>query len=179
MAYLDRLLLLLGITLFLFCTSTAVARVTERSLDMSFDPLNFPTVEAAVLAAVNRCNPISIKENREFMGIIVRDGNRYRYTVTRGEIGADTVSIKITGDDWPNVVAFWHTHGEAAYDYQFFSGVDTAIVKRYNKPFYLADYTGALKVFSPGDKTLSRCRARNMGLPFESGFATGWEVKDA
>ena len=56
--------------------------------------------------------------------------------------------------------------------------MDTQLVKSLNKPFYLGDHTGKLKVFSPGDKVLSASRAKRMGLPTKRGFGKGKLVHD-
>ena len=45
-------------------------------------------------------------------------------------------------------------------------------------PFYLADYTGTLKVFAFGDKLLSIPKARRLGLPGRKGFSKGRRVED-
>ena len=41
----------------------------------------------AVQAAASHYNPISLREDREFMGTIYRSGNYFAYTVTAGEVG--------------------------------------------------------------------------------------------
>lgn len=133
---------------------------------------------AAVRAATDLYNPISLREDREFMGAIVRQGSHYSYTVLPGKLGGDSVSLTFSGEDWQNVVALWHTHGDASPLRQFFSHFDTKLVQQTGKRFYLADYTGVLKVFSPEHRTLSSFAASRLGLPPGRGFATGEPVTD-
>ena len=53
------------------------------------------------------------------------------------------------------------------------------MANRFGKPLYLADYKGLLKLFNPGDPTISPISAGRLGLPPERGFATGSVVRDA
>ncbi len=133
---------------------------------------------AAVKAAADIYNPLSIREDREYMGTIYNVGCQFAYTVTAGVRGANSIEIKIPRVDWDNVVAFWHTHGGSSPEHRYFSDVDTQTVEKYGKPFYLADYTGFLKVFRPCGRTMSSFAARGLGLPFVRGFATGEFVTD-
>ena len=113
------------------------------------------------------------------MGAVLRAGGRYSYTVGAGEPGRDKITVTIRVPDGNDVVAFWHTHGARAQSNRYFSDVDTRLVRRLKKPFYLADYTGSLKVMVPGGRTLSRLRARRLGLPARTGYAVGQVVNDA
>ena len=138
----------------------------------------FESEQLAAKAAADIYNPLSIRENREYMGSIYRRGGKFGYTVTAGRRGANSMEIRIPSVDWDNVVAFWHTHGNAAPDHRYFSDTDTEMVHKFTRPFYLADYTGFLKVFRPGDKILSAYAARRLGLPRVSGYALGEVVRD-
>jgi len=138
----------------------------------------YASVEEAVIAAADAYNPISIQEDREYMGTIFRSNNRFGYTVSRGPSRANSISIRVSAENWDDVVALWHTHGNAAPNHRYFSDVDTQTVERFQKPFYLADYTGFLKVFRPGQRTLSPFAARRLGLPAIRGYAVGEFVKD-
>lgn len=133
---------------------------------------------AAVLAAANTYNPLSLSEDREYMGAVIRIGDRFGFTVTAGARGADSVKLRIPEQHIPNIVALWHTHGKAASSNRYFSATDTSLVNRLGKPFYLADYTGYLKVFQPGDPTLSPFVAGRLGLPVAPGYAIGSFVRD-
>lgn len=132
----------------------------------------------AVKAAADFYNPLSIRDDREYMGTIFKHDTEYGYTVSQGKKGSDRISISVPTDSWDHVTSFWHTHGDESSDHRYFSDVDTTMVKRYGKPFYLADYTGYLKVFKYGDKTLSKFAAARLGLASERDFAIGEFVRD-
>ena len=134
---------------------------------------SFASINEAALVAAEIYNPVSIREDREFMGSILQLEGRYVFTVTAGARGEDVVSIRIPKRLWPSVVAFWHTHGSAAPHHRYFSDVDTALVNESGLPFYLADHTGDLKIYRPGDATLSPFEAVRLGLPLQYGFALG------
>lgn len=138
----------------------------------------FDSVEEAAIAAADAYNPISIQEDREYMGTIYRSNNRFGYTVSRGSSRANSITIRISADNWDDVVALWHTHGNAAPHHRYFSQVDTETAERFQVPFYLADYTGYLKVFRPGQRTLSPFAARRLGLPAQRGYAVGEFVQN-
>ena len=144
-----------------------------------FQSPSFTSEEAAVKAAADIYNPISIKEDREFIGAIILMAGKYYFTVTAGELHDDTVSLRVPGQLWAHVVAFRHTHGGEDYYRGYFSDVDTAMVNRYGKPFYLADHTGFLKVYQPGGRKLKKFMSIKLGLPGQNGFATGKKVRDS
>lgn len=127
----------------------------------------------AVVAAADQYNPESIREDREYMGAILRRGDRYSFTVGAGHAGRDTVTVRIAIPNGTELIAFWHTHGARMQSNRYFSAVDTRLVKTWQIPFYLADYTGQLKVMQPDDRTISASRARYLGLPSRAGFAAG------
>lgn len=132
---------------------------------------------AAVVAAANQYNPVSIQEDREYIGTIFRHGNRFGFTVTAGARGCGCSSISLPQSELMNVVAFWHTHGGISRAYRYFSSADTSLVNQHNKPLYLADYTGYLKVFRPGDHTLAPRISARLGLGVKPGIATGEFVR--
>lgn len=158
----------LGLGLILF--------VSESVFAVSGGKQYFETELEAVQAAASRYNPISIREDREYMGAIYRSGDYFTYTVTAGEVGANRVGLSIPTDQWDSVVALWHTHGDASPLHQYFSHIDTRLVREHGKPLYLADFTGQLKVFSPGDRKLTRRAAERLGLPANWGYARGTVV---
>jgi len=133
----------------------------------------------AVVSAARQYNPQSIREDREFMGAILRHDDCYTFTVGTGDPGRDRIAVRIEIPADAEVVAFWHTHGARHPSHRYFSDVDTALVDAWQKRFYLADYTGTLKVIAPGMRTLSRHRARRLGLPPRTGYARGDVVSDA
>ena len=75
------------------------------------------------------------------------------------------------------MVAFWHTHGDRDVRNRFFSPIDADLVRTWQRPFYLADYTGLLKVLRPGQPVMSAFRARKAGLPAWHGIASGTIVR--
>ena len=117
-------------------------------------------------------------EDREYIGVIFEEDGLFRYTVASGTRGADRISIRVPLSDWENTVAFWHTHGRERQRYRYFSDTDTKLVKRFGKPFYLADFTGILKVFRPGDEKMNPNRAKKLGLPRKKGYALGTVVRN-
>ncbi len=139
---------------------------------------SFATELEAVQAAVNLYNPLSIREDLEYIGVIIKHTEGYSFTASAGRKSSDRVSIRIDRETWGMVVALWHTHGGVNSRYRYFSDTDTKASDQLNLPFYLADYTGYLKVYHPGDTTLSPYVASRLGLSFHRGYAIGTVVKD-
>jgi hypothetical protein len=131
----------------------------------------------AVIAGSTAVNARSIREDREFLGAVLRRGSDFHYSVVPGHTGADRIRVRLTIPDGFELVALWHTHGAAAPERQFFSIVDAQLVARTGKPLYLADYTGALRVLRPGAPRLSATAARQLGLPRRSGYARGEQLR--
>ncbi len=138
----------------------------------------FASEREAVVAAMNNFNPVSIAEDREYMGTIYREGGLYGYSVSRTARHRDRFTLRIARDEWDRVSALWHTHGDAYPSNRYFSDSDTRLVNRFKKPLYLGDYTGYLKRFSPGDRRLSSFAARRLGLPARPDYAIGEVVRD-
>jgi hypothetical protein len=138
----------------------------------------FASEVLAVTAAANAYNPASVRDDREYMGGILTDGRQYYYTATAGVAGQDKVQARIRIPAGLQLVAFWHTHGAPAHERRFFSDVDTELANRWGLPFYLADPTGALRVYMPRDPLLSAQAASRLGLPARHGFARGRDVED-
>lgn len=132
----------------------------------------------AVRAAADRFNPLSIKEDREYMGAIFETEGKYGYTFSASARRKDNWRLSIPSIEWDRVRAFWHTHGDASSQHRYFSAADTSSAKKFGLPFYLADYTGYLKVFRSSDKTLNPISAGRLNLPRQSGFAIGEYVRD-
>lgn len=139
----------------------------------------FSTPLAAATAAASHYNPISIREGREFLGAIVRDGDWFAFTTGAGARYSHRVTVRIPIEPGTEVVAFWHTHGRAAAASRYFSEVDVELVKRWRKPFYLADHTGRLKVLRPGSRVSRATRGRHSQLPAGTRYATGNLVRGA
>lgn len=133
----------------------------------------------AVRAAANHFNPRSLAEDREYLGAVLRQGDRFTFTVSPGQRGRDRITATIRIPAGFDLTAFWHTHGATGTSRQFFSEMDTRLAEDWNRPLYLADFTGELKAFRPGDPTLPPMQARRMGLPGKHGYAVGIRVRDA
>ncbi|MGI9286776.1 MAG: DUF4329 domain-containing protein, partial [Pseudomonadales bacterium] len=138
----------------LYDNSDMRAQVTALTRATFSSPL------AAVMAAENEYNPLSIAQDREFIGAILQHNGLFRYTVGQGLSGEDTVTVRVAVPRGAEIVAFWHTHGAAGHGRRYFSREDTALVNSWNKPFYMADYSGTLRVFNPGDPTMTATKAR-------------------
>lgn len=131
----------------------------------------------AVIAASAAVNVRSIREDREFLGAVLRRGGDFHYSVVPGHAGADRIRARLALPAGFELVALWHTHGAAAPERRYFSVVDADLVARTGRPLYLADHTGALRVLRPGAPRLSAIAARRLGLPGRSGFARGEQLR--
>jgi len=140
----------------------------------------FTSLEAAVIAASDYFNPLSIIEDREYLGAILRHRQRpkhFIYNVAAGQAGADQIIAHLPVPKEYEIVAFWHTHGSAHWSRRYFSDTDTRLVGQWQLPLYLADHLGALRVFKPEAHTLSGFKARKLGLGYRHGYAKGETVK--
>ena len=128
----------------------------------------------AVTHAMNNYNPLSIQEDREYIGAIYQlpEGD-FIYSVAPGVIGSDTVKARIPKLQSGRIVAFWHTHGGAHWSRKFFSDIDTSLVKQWQLPFYMGSADGNLRVFRPSHQTMSYQQARRFGLGNHNGYGLG------
>lgn len=163
---------------FAFVVSFSVIFFSTQVAALTHSEMNYATELEAVRAASNRYNPLSIRDDQEYMGAIVKTGDGYCFTVDQGKKYSNRISISIPVEQWDNVVAFWHTHGSDWSQHRYFSDVDTRTAEKFGLPFYMADYTGFLKVYRPGDKLLRKETAQRLGLPPRRGYAIGEFVKD-
>ncbi len=124
----------------------------------------FASAFDAVVAATSAVNARSIREDREYLGAILRRGADYHYSIAPGEAGADRIQVRLTVPAGFAVVALWHTHGAAAPERRYFSPTDRALVETSGVALYLADYSGALHVLVPGAPRLAPLAARRLGL---------------
>ncbi len=134
----------------------------------------------ASAAASNRFNPLSIIEDREYLGTILKsEGNEphYLYLVNHGQANADVVPIRIVVPVGYELAAFWHTHGAEHWSRVYFSSQDTALAKRWGVPVYLANHTGNLQVFNPEQETRSSAWAKWRGLGAIEGVAKGQRIR--
>ncbi|MBX2859088.1 MAG: DUF4329 domain-containing protein [Cellvibrionaceae bacterium] len=139
----------------------------------------FDSTNSAAIAAANAFNPSSVAQDREFIGAIYRCANHYHYSLAAGRRGSGKASIRVGRFPGCRVTAMWHTHGNENSRHRYFSDLDTQLAETLQVPFYMADYTGHLRIFAPGDKKMTRFTARKLGLGLNNGFATGSLVKDA
>ena len=152
----------------------AAAAELEASLTIQ---AQFATELEAVMHASNLYNPASVRDDREYMGAVFSQtrGDKvvYGYTVGAGHAGHDSVSVKIRIPLGCKVVAFWHTHGAGHFTRQYFSPTDTQLAEQWQVPFYMAAADGKLRVFRPGEQTLSYRQARLLGLGPVRGSSAG------
>ncbi len=171
----------LSLSLVLLASLASSAFAVSRSSDPKavLEQRVFDSELAAVVHAMNTYNPQSIREDREFIGAIYKldRSHGYLYSVAPGSPGRDQVSASIPKLKNAQFVSFWHTHGSAHRTRHFFSDVDTQLVKQWNLPFYLGCADGQLRVFRPGDKTLSFRQAQLLGLGKSMGYARGNIIK--
>ena len=176
------------LTIFTLLMLTALGSAADNTAANRSGTLAKPSVSSeyflsetkAVAAAADAFNPRSIAEDREFIGGIYRCAeNRYRYSVTPGKRGSGKARIALRKIPGCKVTALWHTHGNANSRHRYFSDTDTRVANALKMPFYLADYTGHLKVFTPGARTLTPFTARQYGLGTHPGYAIGERVKNA
>ncbi len=124
----------------------------------------FATELEAVVAATSAVNARSIREDREYLGAVLRRGTGFHYSVAPGQAGADRIQVRLSIPDGFEVVALWHTHGAASPERRYFSPTDRALVESTGLALYLADYRGALQVLRPATPKLTPAEARRLGL---------------
>lgn len=142
--------------------------------------IGYESVIDAVVEATNRYNPDSIAHNREHVGGVLgcNDG---RVLFTHGVGRPDQVPVSFSVPQTSNcrLEALWHTHGARDDFKTMFSAADTNSSNALGRPIYMADHTGALRVFEPGSKTSGRQqRNRRSIVRLDEGVAAGKIVKD-
>ncbi|KEI71445.1 DUF4329 domain-containing protein [Endozoicomonas elysicola] len=145
----------------------------------TFYPAPFDSELATAVAAAERYNPDSIKEDREYIGGVFkhRQTSLYYYSVIPGKPGKNQITATLQFPDSLELIAIWHTHGNGKGTYLFFSQQDVILATRLGIPIYLADSSGFLKKFTPGDLMMSRYQARRQGLGYKKGYAKGIKMK--
>lgn len=138
----------------------ALAAVAPAGLS----PARFGSELDAVIAATSAVNAQSIREDREYLGAILRQGGEYHYSVAPGQARADRIQVRLVVPEGFEVVALWHTHGAASPERRYFSPTDRALVESTGLALYLADYRGALQVLRPAEPKLAPDEARRLGL---------------
>ena len=166
------------------CACSVSNRQVDKSLGLQNHPY-FASIDEAAIYVTSRVNPESILQDREFIGLIMYDHqatdsrNPFTYTVSRGASGQNRVSAYFLKPRYMKVVALWHTHGGKDPARKYFSAVDTRTANKMRVPFYMADYTGTLRVYAPGDSLLTVFQARKLGLGAGRGYAEGEVVRSA
>lgn len=131
------------------------------------DPLNFvdslglkpgdpyPTISDAAIQAIRDINPTSIKEGREYAGLVyqVADGV---YTYTSPNPGSSSRSMpSFFSTVWVTIFrnrcALYHTHGadDPEYNNEDFSSTDKAAYERRGQPGYVGTPSGDIKMYTP------------------------------
>lgn len=157
-------------------SSTRTDPVTSDELQI--DEESYSSELEAVISASNYFNPLSIEEDREYIGAILKHKRQghFIYTVSSGESGADQASARIRVPSDYEITAFWHTHGNHHWTRKYFSDVDTQLAKQWKLPFYMAEASGRLRVYQPNAPTLSVMQTRKLGLGSNRGYAKGKSV---
>jgi hypothetical protein len=153
---------------------------TELVRDEGVPSDGFPSINAAVIAASNRFNPESVANNQEHVGGVLRcRGAGFLYTHGKGEAGVPSVRFSVTVRPGCELVALWHTHGARQDHKRYFSPTDTRTAESIGVPFYMANHTGALRVFEPGDRVFTKKRvAGSLSQVLPKGSAWGSAVVD-
>lgn len=141
------------------------------------DMVGFDSVHSAVKSAKEQFNDVSIKEDREYGGVIYNCMDKFVYTVFAGDKFTGKVSIVKKDLDGCNIDSFWHTHGPHSKERTVFSPGDVHVVHTHGVPFYMIDGRGTIRVFSPGDSTMSPFKAEKKGFGRVQGIGWGTKVK--
>ena len=133
----------------------------KTTIPVSIPDAGFTSVDAAVLHAVLNYNEDSIATNREHVGGVLkcRDG-RFIYTQGHGRHNQAPVQFAITQTKTCRVVALWHTHGKFGHHKSMFSPSDTQSANQMDKPIYMADHTGTIRVYEPGAPLIMSSKTR-------------------
>jgi RHS repeat-associated protein len=147
------------------------SNTTTESAQQQNNTTGYSTQDAAAKAGLNAINPTSIKQNKEYAGLIYKDADgNYHYTTPNK--GKGTSSSVGTAPDGTTVVGDYHTHGDYsrpilfglfvvrtsaakdAYNSDHFSDTDMAENRdsaRSNPQFrgYLGTPSGALRIYNP------------------------------
>jgi hypothetical protein len=110
------------------------------------------SADEAARAILNRMNPLSIQENREYGGYVYRrhDGRYGVTTPIAGDFGytpfPDPAAVL---PERGTLVATWHTHGAAVEGIvsEFFSSQDMRLNQHHGVDGYLATPSGRFKMY--------------------------------
>jgi hypothetical protein len=131
----------------------------------------FPTADAAAKWAASVFNPASIEDDREFGGAIYHDpeNNDYYVTYNPAEQGKGTIiAAREKGKTSHKVAAHWHTHGKPIRGAERMSQQDMQSALANGVPMYMADGSGRISKFTPGEDNY-RGKAQKMPALEENG----------
>lgn len=167
----------------LILVQASVLKADTLPTDVSGEQ-GYSSILEAVKAASDRYNPLSIATDTEHFGAILRTmGNsptstpRFTYSHSAARRGQDSFRFKVKLVKGEKLVAIWHTHGRRHPVHRFFSASDVTTAHKLGLPFYLADYTGSLKVYDPA-REVAGFSAAKTARRITSGRSKGAVVKD-
>ncbi len=166
--------LLLGSLLTTLPLAATQAQTTDNRYCDQFD-----SVQAAIVAAGNYYNPLSISEDRQYIGTVLQHttDNHYIFTAVAGKPGQDKVSSALTIPEGYRLAAFWQTRGDQHWGQQYFSREQTHLARQWQLPYYMTNASGYLKVYAPDDPLMSSIQVRRRGLGMLGGVAEGQEIR--
>lgn len=127
------------------------------------DPLSL--VDRMVYQIASSVNADSIKQDREYVGVIIQmsDGTLINSSGSGGS-GQKEIAFTYVRPKDAKTVAIWHTHGARNKYTRYFSRADTTTANRANVPMYMMDSTGTLRVYNPGDPTVTSYYAKRKNI---------------
>ncbi|MGK0470948.1 MAG: hypothetical protein ACJAR0_001420 [Candidatus Azotimanducaceae bacterium] len=136
--------------------SSDQTRSRVRGMVNTANPENLPeagfeNMDQAGLHALLQYNTDSIAANREYVGGVLKcEDCRYIYTHGHGRRHQAPVQFSFSQTKQCRIAALWHTHGTAGHHKSMFSPSDTHSANQIDKPIYMADHTGTIRVYEPG-----------------------------
>ncbi len=126
--------------------TTQIASGKSLDGDYNIESQAFPRIRAALDVLSKSYHQRSIREDREYMAVILEENGVYRVTVQAGSPGKDEMSMKIGRKKGQTLVALWHTHGARGSGREHYSATDSRTVLTTGVPVYLTTPRGKLKV---------------------------------
>lgn len=113
----------------------------------------FDTPDEAAAWASSVFNPMSIEDDREVGGVIIRHPKTGKYYINYnvGKKGGGQVKITARKPKDHELVGLWHSHGAKGRERHLFSPGDARSVKQLGVPFYMVDSKGALRILRRRD----------------------------
>ena len=139
---------------------------SSRPQHSTVDPVSllpmrrYASADSAARAAIRSTNPLSVRQNREIAGRVVRhrDG---KYSTTVGPQWGRGLSSSVPGPvpSGTRNAGIWHDHGgpDPRFDNEHFSGVtgDKGLARREREPIYLGTPGGKVEKYSPRTNRVS------------------------